>query len=189
MVLKLFRYNKECYIFDGRVDSVTLNMLSMFGVVEKESIKELNNCDIVMPLFCISKSMVQKINNFINKTKLNIKIICVEDIKNYIYYGEKDEKSILESITYFIDDKGNYIYIIDRDNVNNTDLNLLMDHPFYLLSFAELNNIPKIENTLYLEDYMFNTKLSVNDKYNSYIYYNNCDNLDLYRVINRIILS
>lgn len=188
MILKLFRYNENFYIFDGRIDSKILNLFSLFGIIEKEEKKIISECEIITSLLYISKYNVDKIQKALKTIKLNFEIKLIEDTKNSIYCGEKNEETILDSIIYFIDNKGNYIYILENNEKVYENVDLLINHPFYSLSSLEINNIPKIEKKLYLKDFIFNTKLPLNDIYSDYIY-SNSTHLDLYKIINRILLS
>lgn len=186
MNLKFFRYNEDFYIIDGRIENKILNILSIFNIVEKNELKVLDSCNIVTPITYIPYKYSKKIKKMLSNFDINV--LFVENIEDYIYYGEKNDKAILDSLIYYIDYKGNYIYFLDNNNLIYNNVFLIKNHAFYSLSIMELNNIININKYLFIEDYIFNTNLPIEKDYYDY-FYNNFDKLDLYKIINRITIS
>lgn len=183
MKLTFLRYSKEMYITDGNLPSKVKSLMYLFECEETSKRIELSSIDIITRLFLFKVSNKDRLIKHIRDNNLDIEVEFVDDVREYIRYGNKNENYMLNCIFYIKDQFGNYIYV---DLYKNDELKEVSKHPSYYYNKIEIDylNIDGIEPTI--ENLTKNTKINVS-VYENY-FYNDKDYLDLYKIMNRIAL-
>lgn len=184
MNIYLFRYNENYYITKGIIEEKVDSIFSLFDV------KYIDNKFIIQDISIVTKLILFPVKNkknllYISKNS-SINFIFLDNVEQFIYTGSYDEVLIENSLISFKDEYGNNIYI-NNFSKNNKLIKLIEDNDFY---YNHLNINPKkfkINRKLYLEDFIKNTPLNFDKKYNK-LFFNNKEYLNMLCIINRLCL-
>lgn len=75
MNLNMYRYNKEFYLFDGRLPSNVLEIISLFEIKKVNKKIEIDGCCIITPLFIISTKDIEDLKKICKTLKKKNRII------------------------------------------------------------------------------------------------------------------
>lgn len=183
MDVLFIRYNKDYYITNGNLPLQILEFISLFNIKEIDKKVVLKNADVFTKNILLPIEEKKNLYRFNRLSGPKNKFKFIDNVKDYLKYGEKNEEFMLNSLFCFEDKFLNYIYIDVLDNIKT---NKIIDHPNFYLNSIDIDFSQFEKKNLYIEDLIKNTDIGIvkNKEY----FYNKEEFLDIYKIINRMLI-
>lgn len=168
--MKAVRYNESDYVMKGYFERDIFMKIVEIGIKYKGYGR-----------FYIPVGLKEKVQEI-------VQIEFSDNVVDWIHYGYHNEQAIKSSIFALQDLNGSYIYILAPE-ISISGIKKITQIPYFPINLSQIKQFNTLLNRkLYIEDFISNTDLSIDNPELKALLYNSKDGFYVHNIVNRVAL-